>query len=68
MARIRTLKFVVEIDLSTEATREDAVEHIHSAVAHWGGQYHPEDPFFGMGDEAVRVKPYRSPPKRKKVA
>lgn len=54
--RVRTLRFMVEIDISTEASQDEVRGYIKDAVTSWGGGGHPDDPFFGLDDADVRFK------------
>lgn len=46
-------RFVVEIEV--DALRVDAAEYISDAVTSWGGQFHPDNVFFGLSEDAVCV-------------
>jgi hypothetical protein len=47
--------FVVTVKVSDEATRTEVRDFVREAVECWGGQLHPDDPFFNLRDK-VTVK------------
>jgi hypothetical protein len=66
MTNTRTFTFVVKITvpvdtgaaadaLIREATSTEARAHVREAVECWGGQYHPDDPFFSGNVQKVTV-------------
>lgn len=57
-----TRKFTVELTLTTadDAYVDDVREYVEEAVGCWGGQLHPDDPFFHVDvsiKRCVRYKP-----------
>jgi hypothetical protein len=43
---IREHTFVITV--AVDASKRATCDHIKDAVECWGGQYHPDDPFFNL--------------------
>lgn len=50
-------KFTVTVELEVEdVTCAEVKEYVEDAVTAWGGQFHPDDPFFGDNKSIMKVK------------
>lgn len=54
----KKLKFTVTMTVPNEVKAADLREYIRDACQSWGGQFHPDDPLFGLSDEQVVVKTF----------
>jgi hypothetical protein len=50
------------VTVIADATSTEVRQYIENAVWQWGGQRHPDDPFFGDNKEVIVTRGYR--PKR----
>lgn len=50
--------FIISIDMPTSVSDAEIREHIHTAVRGWGGGGHPDDPFFGLDKDSIKVRKY----------
>ncbi len=53
---MKTLKFTVTMVVPREVSSADLKVYIHDACRSWGGQFHPDDPLFGLEAEQVDVR------------
>lgn len=53
--------FKVTVDAPTTVSRDELQDYIKDAVAHWGGQFHPEEPLFHLTSKDVQVRPQNKP-------
>jgi hypothetical protein len=55
---MKTLKFKIEMDVEDEVKESDLREYIADACRSWGGQFHRDDPLFGLEETQIRVTRY----------
>lgn len=55
----------VELTLDTKVSRNDVSEYVHDAIVCHGGALPPEDPFFAIECENVKVRAKNKPRKER---
>ena len=51
---MRTIAITVELTVEDDVLVREVKNYVESAVCVWGGQRHPDDPFFG-DNKTVRI-------------
>lgn len=55
---MKTITFKVVMIVPKEVSYQQAKEYVQDAVKSWGGQFHPDDPLFGLEERQVHVTKY----------
>ena len=51
----KPMRFVLELTPPPGVTASDMRQYVEEAVQVWKGQYHPDDPRFGLDGDSVKV-------------